>query len=273
LTIRGFMTVASVECVKLAAQVKARIVLVACVIAPFAFAAALHVQSALPEDTLFGRSVKESGFALPLVVLGFAALWVLPALTSIVGGDAFASEDRYGTWKTVLTRSRSRSEVFFGKVTAALGFSALAIIVLAVSSIAAGVLVIGARPLISLSGSLIAPSNALTRVALAWLSVLPPVLGLTMVALLLSVTTKSSAAGIGLPVVIAMSMQLVALMDGPELAHRLLITSAFGAWHGLLAEPPYYTPIMHGTIISGVYFVVCLLGAYIVLLRRDIAGA
>src|SRR5262245_45704752 len=114
------MAVTSVECVKLTAQIKTRLVLVACVIAPFAFAEALQVQSALPEDTLFGRSVKESGFALPLVVLGFAALWILPALTSIVGGDAFASEDRYGTWKTVLTRSRTRSEVFLGKVIAAL---------------------------------------------------------------------------------------------------------------------------------------------------------
>src|SRR5262245_42589667 len=122
MTVRGVLAVALVECGKLTAQIKARVVLAVCAIAPFAFAAALRVQSALPEDTLFGRSVKESGFALSLVVLGFAALWVFPVLTSVVGGDIFASEDRYGTWKTVLTRSRSRSEVFLGKVTAAFGF-------------------------------------------------------------------------------------------------------------------------------------------------------
>jgi ABC-2 type transport system permease protein len=273
MTIRGCLAVAYIECVKLTAQIKARVVLLTCIVAPFAFGAALRVQSALPEDTLFGRSVKESGYAVPLVVLGFAALWVFPALTSVVGGDVFASEDRYGTWKTVLTRSRSRSEVFLGKVTAALGFSLFALAVLAASSVAAGVLVIGSKPLIGLSGSLFTPTSALTRVALAWASVLPPVLALTAVALLLSVATKSSAAGIGLPVVLAMTMQLFALMDGPELAHRLLITSAFGAWHGLLAEPPYYGPVVHGTIVSGVYFAVCLVAAYRLLQRRDIAGA
>ena len=64
-------------------------------------------------------------------------------LTSVVGGDLFSAEDRYGTWKTVLTRSRSRAEVFAGKVLTALGFSSLAVVVLAVSSIAAGLLVIG----------------------------------------------------------------------------------------------------------------------------------
>ena len=60
---------------------------------------------------------------------------------------------------------------------------------------------------------------------------------------------------------------------GPEAIRRLLITSAFGAWHGLLTEPPYYTPIVHGSIVSGVYFVVCLVVAYRMLRRRDIAGS
>src|SRR5262249_14446106 len=120
----GFMrlervaAVAGAEGSKLSAQIKTRVALVACVAGPFAFAVVMRVQNSLPEDTLFGRAVKESGFALPLVVLGFAALWVLPALTSIVGGDVFSSEDRYGTWKTLLTRSCRRSEVFAGKVSA-----------------------------------------------------------------------------------------------------------------------------------------------------------
>jgi ABC-2 type transport system permease protein len=104
--------VAGVECSKLAAQSKARVVLATCIAGPFAFATAMRVQSSVPEDTLLGRSVKESGFAAPLVVLGFAALWVFPVLTSVVGGDLFSAEDRYGTWATVRTRSRSRADVF-----------------------------------------------------------------------------------------------------------------------------------------------------------------
>src|SRR6185295_10166450 len=138
-----------------------------CVASPFAFAAAMRLQSTLPEDTLFGRSVKESGFASPLVVLGFAALWAFPVLSSVVGGDLFSAEDRYGTWTTLLTRSRSRAEMFAGKVLTAMGFSLLAVAVLAVSSVVAGVLVIGPRPLIDLSGALLPPAQALVRVALA----------------------------------------------------------------------------------------------------------
>ena len=138
MTVRGILSVAGVEWSKLVAQLKVRLVLTACVASPFAFAAAMCVQSSVPADTLFGRSVTDSGFAVPLVVLGFAALWVLPVLASVVGGDLFSAEDRYGTWTTVLTRSRSRAEVFAGKVLTALCFSLLAVTALAASSVAAG---------------------------------------------------------------------------------------------------------------------------------------
>jgi ABC-2 type transport system permease protein len=268
----GVWAVIVVECAKLAAQVKTQLVMAACVLGPFAFAAVIRLQSALPEDTLFGRAVKETGFALPLVVLGFAALWGLPAVAAIVGGDLFSAEDRYGTWATLLTRSRSRREVFAGKVATAVGFSLLMVCALGVSSIAAGALVIGTQPIVDFSGVPLAPASALERVALAWLSVLPPVFGFTAIAVLTSVMARSSVIGIGLPVVVASMMQLSALVDGPEILRRLLITSAFGAWHGLLTEPPYYEPLIHGSIVSVVYFVACMSIAYRTLRHRDIGN-
>jgi len=271
-TVRGCAAVVNVECVKLAAQLKARAALAVCAAGPFAFAAAMRVQSSLPEDTLFGRSVKESGFAVPLVVLGFGALWVFPLLASVVGGDVFSAEDRYGTWKMLLTRSRSRSEIFAGKVVTALAFSLLAVGVLAVSSIAAGVLLVGSQPLVDLSGVLLDPAQATTRIALAWASILLPSLGLTATAVLLSIGTRSSVVGIGVPVLASLAMQLAALVDGPEAIRQLMIMSAFGAWHGLLADPPYYGPLIRGTAVSAAYFAVCLATAYGLLRRRDIAG-
>jgi len=267
---RGSLAVAGVEWSKLSAQLKVRVALAACAVSPFAFAAAIRVQSSLPTDTLFGRSLTDSGFATPLVVLGFAALWAFPVLASIVGGDAFSSEDRYGTWSTVLTRSRSRVEIFAGKVLAALAFPAVAVAVLAISSVAAGVLVIGRQPLINLSGVLLPPGQATVRVVLAWASVLPPVFGFTALAVLISVVTRSSAAGIGLPVVAALAMQLFAFLDSPPIARQLLMTSGFDAWHGLLTEPSYFGPLLYAMTVSLLYLVACLAVAYRVLLRRDV---
>jgi len=271
-SIRGLGAVVIVESLKLLRQIRTHVVLAACVLGPFAFALAIRVQSSLPTDTLFGRSVKDSGFAVPLVILGFAALWAFPVLASLVGGDIFSAEDRYNTWKMVLTRSRSRADVFAGKVITALGFSAVAIVMLAVSSMTAGVLIVGVDPLIDLSGFVRSPDQALSRVALAWASILPPAFAFTALGVLLSVISRSSVVGIGVPVVVGLTMQLFALVDGPEALRRLLITSAFGAWHGLLAEPPFYEPLYHGAVISAAYFVVCLAVAYASLRRRDIAG-
>src|SRR5258705_3110789 len=161
-----------VEWSRLGAQLKTRLVLAACAAGPFVFAVAMRVQSNVPADTLFGRSMTESGLAVPLVVLGVAALWVFPVIASVVGGDLFSAEDRYGTWATLLTRSRTRAELFAGKVLIALAFSLLAVLVLASSSLAAGLLIIGGQPLIDLSGVLRPPHQAVARVTLAWAALL-----------------------------------------------------------------------------------------------------
>jgi ABC-2 type transport system permease protein len=182
----------------------------------------------------------------------------------------FSAEDRYGTWATALTRSRTRAEVFAGKVVTALGFSTLAVFVLAASSVLAGMLVIGHQPLVDLSGALLEPQHAFATVSLAWITVLPPAFGFTAIAILISVATRSSAAGIGLPVVAGLAMQLYAYVDGAEKVRRLLIASAFGAWHGLLNAQPYYRPLIDGSVVSGVYFVACLALAYRILQTRDI---
>ena len=270
MSVGAVLAVARVEWSKLAAQVKVRLLFAVCIAGPFIFAAAMRVQSNAPADTLFGRTVAESGFAIPLVVLGFSALWPLAVVGSLVGGDVFAAEDRYGTWTNVLTRSRSRTEVFVGKVLLALSFSVVAVAVLGVSSVGAGLLVIGQQPLIGLSGLLLLPPEAFVRVALAWLSIVPPTLGFTALAILASVATRSSAAGIGIPVLAGLIMQLAAFVDGPETARQLLIANAFGAWHGLFTEPRYYRPLAYGTAVSVTYVVVSIGLAYGMFRHREI---
>jgi len=268
----GVLASLRVEWAKLAAQRKTWAVLVTCLGGPLAFAAAMKLQSSLPEDTLFGRSLKASGLALPLVVLGFAAAWALPALASIVGGDVFASEDRHGTWPTLLTRGRTRAEIFGGKALTALSFSLATVAVLAMSSVLAGALVIGRQPLLGLSGNQLPPGPSMALVLAAWASIVPPVLAFTALAILMSVATRSSAAGVGLPVLVGFAMEMVSMLDAPDVVRRVLLTPPLVAWHGLFAEPPYYGPLFQGATISGAYFVGCLAAAYLLVRDRDMGS-
>ncbi|MCW2947396.1 MAG: family transporter protein [Actinoallomurus sp.] len=261
------------ELVKLTRQVKTQVVVGLCVLAPFLFVAALDVQSNVPQDTLFGRWVHDSGFAIPLVILGFAGQWALPAVTSIVAGDIFSCEDRYGTWKTILTRSRSRSQIFAGKALAAVTFSVVTTALLALSSLAAGVLLVGRQPMIGLSGTLLQPGHCATLVLASWAAVSLPVLGFTGLGLLLSVGSRSSAVGTGGPVVIGLVMQLGSLVNAPETVRMLLLTTPFGTWHGLFTARPFYGPLEQGAVVSVIYFLLCAGGAYALLRRRDITGS
>ena len=100
---------------KLVAQKRTYLGMGIAVAMPVLFVVALQLQSGSPEDVPFGRYVRESGLAIPLVLLIFGSVWLFPLVTSLVAGDIFASEDHNGTLKTILTRSLDRGQIFAGK--------------------------------------------------------------------------------------------------------------------------------------------------------------
>jgi ABC-2 type transport system permease protein len=108
------------EMVKLLAQWRVRLLMLACAVAPALFVAVVSQQAALPVDTLFGRSMHATGWAGSLVILGFSGTWALPLVTSLIAGDVFASEDRLGTWRHLLVAVRSPWRIFVSKALASL---------------------------------------------------------------------------------------------------------------------------------------------------------
>ena len=264
------MTVLKVELRKLAAQGRVRLLLLVCLLGPAALAVVLGVQSGLPKDTLFGRHVQDSGFALPLLVLGFAGLWGFPVLTSLVTAEVFAGEDGHGTWQAVLTRSRSRSQVFTGKLAAAALVSVGLLVVVALSSLLAGLALAGREPLLSLSGDPLPARRATGLVLLSWLCAVPPLLGFTALSCLLSVRSRSSVVGVGAPVLLALLMQLLALLGSLGTAANALLVTPFSSWHGLVREDAYWGPVWQGVLVSAAWTVVLVPLARRTLLTRDV---
>jgi ABC-2 type transport system permease protein len=257
------------ELEKLTAQLRVRVAAAACFLAPFAFVAVLHAQDAVPADTLLGRWVHLTGFAVPLVILTFSAQWGLPLLTSLVAGDMFAAEDHYGTWKMVLTRSRGRGAVFAGKALAAATYTVVMVLLLGLASLAAGVLFVDHDPLVGLNGQLIPAGRASLLVLASWGAALPPALGFTALGLLFSIATRNGPAGIVGPTVVGLLMQLYSFVNGLDVLRHLLLTTPFSAWHGFLAGHPYYGPLWQGALVCAVYTAGCLIAGYLLLRRRD----
>jgi ABC-2 type transport system permease protein len=260
------------EVCKLRSQYRGWAVLLAALFAPIPIVVIIHGQSRPPKDTLFGRFATDNGFALTLLVLGFATQWVLPLLTAIVAGDIFASEDQHGTWKTVLTRSTSRARIFWAKALTAAGFAVLVLTLLGASTIVSSLLIVGHQPLIGLSGQIIPSSTALHLVTLSWASTLAPTLGFTCLAIALSVWFRNPAVGIAAPVVLGMVMVLVGGLGGIEAIRSGLLTTPFESWHGLLTQPRFTGPLVEGLLVSAAWSVVSLSAAFAIVRRRDITG-
>ncbi|MFF2525028.1 ABC transporter permease [Streptomyces liangshanensis] len=257
------------ELVKLVSQWRIRLVVLACWIAPALFVAAVSQQGSLPVDTLFGRWMHATGWAGPLVVLGFSGQWALPLLTSLAAGDVFAAEDRLGTWRHLLVAIRSPRRIFAAKALASLTVIVLLVAGLVGSSVVGGLTSVGNQPLVGLDGSLLSPGDAAGRVLLAWACVLAPTLALAGIGLLGSVTLGRSPMGLLLPALVALAMQLAQMLPLPVPVRLALPGYAFIGWKGLFTGPEQLGPLLIGIAVSLVWALVATVLAYLLFLRRD----
>jgi ABC-2 type transport system permease protein len=257
------------ELVKLVSQWRIRLLVLACWIAPALFVVGVGQQSTLPSDTLFGRWMLATGWAGPLVVLGFAGTWALPLLTSVVAGDVFASEDRLGTWRHLLVAVRSPRRIFVAKALASLTVILLLVAGLVCSSTAGGLLAVGNRPLVGLDGHLLAPGDAAGRVLFAWVCALAPTLALAAIGLLGSVALGRSPMGLLLPPLVALAMQVAQMLPLPVAVRLALPGYAFISWNGLFTDPVQLAPLLTGVTVSLVWAVLATTLAYLLFVRRD----
>ncbi|HTU88448.1 MAG TPA: ABC transporter permease [Solirubrobacteraceae bacterium] len=266
---QGVRSAYATELYKLMAQLTTRILVLVCALGPFAFAAVLKVQSGTPSDALFGFWVHSSGFAISLVILGFAGSWGFPIIAGVLAGDLFSSEDRHGTWKTILTRSCTREDVFAGKLLAVGTFVIGLTLMLAAASLIAGVILVGPHALVNLSGALTSPGRMLALTVVSWLICLLPVLAYTSLAILFSVGTRNGILGVLGPLLVALITQLLDLIGKGVIVHELLIGSAFDGWHGLFTSRRYFGQLIVGSVVSVLWIVACLTASWVIMRRRD----
>ena len=241
-------------------------------IVPLIFVIALALQSGQPDDVAFGRYVRQSGLAIPPVILIFASIWLFPLVTSLVAGDIVAAEDHNGTLKTILTRSSGRGRIFVAKVLAALTYAGLALTLMGVTAVVAGVAKSGFHPLISLSGTTVSPGKALALIAVCFAIYALPLIAVASIALLLSTLTHNSAASIVGALMISLMLQLITILPGLESLQPYLLPTQFNAWQGLLRDPVDWAPIVRAIWVCALYSVPCLGYAYWSFTRRDVTG-
>jgi ABC-2 type transport system permease protein len=99
-----------------------------------------------------------------------------------------------------------------------------------------------------------------------------PILAVACIGLLLSTITRNSAAAVVGTLMVSLLIQLVGILPGLEGLHPYLLSTQFNAWQGLLRDPVDWDPIVRSAWVCALYGLPALAGAYLVFLRRDVAG-
>jgi ABC-2 type transport system permease protein len=257
---------------KLRAQKRTYLGLGAAAAVPVIFVVATTLRGGGPNDVPFGRYIHDTGLAIPLVLLLFGSIWMFPLITALVAGDIVAAEDGNGTLKTILTRSLERGQVFGGKMLAALTYAVTAIFLNGLVALVAGVIAAGFHPLVSLSGTTVSAPRGLMLVGASLLVYLIPITAITCIGVLLSTTTRNSAASVVGTLMFSLILQLIAILPGLGGLHPYLLSSQFDAWQGLLRQPIDWQPIIRAAWVCSLYALPASAAAYLVFLRRDVAG-
>ena len=269
----GTVSVYRWELRKLVAQKRTFIGVGAAVAVPLIFTFAMLADSSGgPEGVPFGEYVRETGLAIPLVVMFFGAIWLLPLITALVAGDIVAAEDQNGTLKTILTRSVDRWQVFAGKLLATLTYTLLILTTFVGVATVAGGLAFGFEPLTTLSGTTIGVGRALVLIAAGTLTYAMPLIGMAAIALLLSTVTRNSAAAVVGTLMVSIVLQILGSISALDFLEPYLLSEQFNAWQGLLREPIDWDPVIQAAWVSALYAVPALAWAFTVFLRRDVTG-
>jgi ABC-2 type transport system permease protein len=268
------LTVYRWELRKLVSQIRTYLGLALVVVLPLFFVVFqdVHQRHNRGADNIFAAQITQSGLATPVLMLLFLSVFMLPLAASLVAGDIVAAEDGNGTLKTILTRSVNRGQVFAAKALAAMTYAATAVFLSATVSTVAGIASWGFHSVKTFSGTVVSAPEALLLVFAANGVYLIPLLTVASIGVLLSTAARNSAAAVVGTIGLVILLFIVAQIPGLEGIRPYLLTEQFENWHGLLRTPTDWAPIAHSAWVCALYAIPALFSAYLVFVRRDVAG-
>ena len=257
---------------KLVSQKRTYIGVGAAAALPVIFVSVMAVQKGGPYDAPLGHNLRHTGIALALVVLNFASRFGAQLVTALVAGDIVATEDAGNTLKMILTRSLKRSQILTGKTLASFTYVLALLAALLVAGLIGGIIAWGFNPVTNLSFTRVSAPHALGLAVAAMGVFAIPLIAIAAFAIFLSVATRNSAAAIVGTLVYALVQEALAALVHLDFFKHYLLSDQFDAWHGLFQTPTDWTPITRGIWVSAIFTVIPLVAAYVIFLRRDVAG-
>jgi ABC-2 type transport system permease protein len=225
------------------------------------------------EGPPFLSAVLSDGTLFPLAALGVVLPLFLPIAVAVLGGDAIAGENQFGTLRYLLIRPVGRTHLLIAKLVTVVAFVVLAVAIVAAVSAVEGRLLLGRSPTagtVSLSGSTLSQGELAERTALALADVVFCMLGVAANSLFLSTVTSSSiGAALGTIGLLITSAVLLGL-DAAESLHEFLLTRHWLAFVDLFRDPILWDDVLRGLVVQLGYLLVFGLAAWANFTTKDI---
>ena len=138
------------EFVKAAVRMRTLVVVVLLIALPTLIVVAINARGDRPGrgqngEGLF-RLAQQSGLLVPAAVLGVASAFLLVVIAGLLAGDSVASDSAWGNLRYVLMRPVSRTRLLLAKAAVAAVLIWGCVLVVALTSLVAGVIAFGSHP-------------------------------------------------------------------------------------------------------------------------------
>ncbi len=221
----------------------------------------------------FLSAVLTDGRLYPLAAIAIVVPLLLPIGVAVVAGDAIAGEAQAGTLRYLLIRPVGRTRLLVAKLVSVMAFVVLTVLVVAVTSYVAGLLLLGNEATagtVSVSGTTLSGQELAVRTALALTYAMLSMLGVAAIALFLSTLVRSPlAATLGALTVLVASSVLLTL-DAAQALQPWLPTRYWLAFIDLFRDPIRWREITRGTGLQLAYVAVFLAAGWANFTTKDI---
>ena len=240
---------------------------------PWILAAAFELGG--PSDNTPGLAnlATVGGLNFAAFALSASTGFLLVVAVALFCGDTVASEASWSSLRYLLAAPVPRARLLRQKLTVALGYSLVAVVIFPVMSLAAGTALYGWHPL-RLPGSLVdlPPGTALTRLGIALAYVLITLLFVAGLSFLLSVTTDSPLGAVGGAVGLAIVSSILDAVTALGSWREILPTHWQYSWMSALQPQLSWDPMIEGAIVSASYAIVLLALAFRHFQHKDIVS-
>ncbi|MEQ4302605.1 ABC transporter permease subunit [Plantactinospora sp. B6F1] len=212
------------------------------------------------------------GLNFTLFALLVSSSFLLVVVVALFCGDTVASEASWGSLRYLLAVPVPRARLLAVKLVVALGYSLLALLLLAGTALLAGTLRYGWAPLSSTVAAQIPAGEGLLRLlgVLGYLAVV--LLVVAGLAFLLSVTTDAALGAVGGAVLLWILSSILDQITALGVLRDFLPTHYSSAWLGLLSTPVQTDDLVKGTISAICYATVFWGLAFWRFTRKDVVS-